>query len=165
MAGDSDQKGKLTGRHVLLMVIAFFGVMIIANVIFIRAAITTYPGVTEEKSYAQGVNYNETLAMRAAQAELGWTAEVVEVVRDGETGRIVIRMAKDRTALTNLTVVGVLKRPASDDLDQPLAFNALGEGLYKAQVPAFAPGAWDMALRAENSLGEALDVEARIIAP
>ena len=159
------EKGKLTGRHVLIMVIAFFGVMLAANVIFIRAAVTTYPGVTEDKSYIHGVKYNDTLAERAAQAELGWAAEVTEVTREGEAGRIVIRMAKDHTALTSLSIEGALKRPASADADQPLAFKPLGEGLYGAEVAAFAPGVWDMTLRAENSLGEALDVEARIIAP
>ncbi|WP_375206403.1 FixH family protein [Hyphococcus sp.] len=161
----SEEKGKLTGRHVLIMVLAFFGVMIAANVIFIRAAVESFPGVAEDKSYLEGLKYNDTLAERAAQAELGWTAEVAEVARDGEKGRIVVRLAKDETALSSLAVDGVLKRPASADADQPLAFKALGEGLYEADVVVFAPGAWDMALRAENSLGETLDVEARIIAP
>ncbi len=165
MTETDNAKGKLTGRHVLIMVVAFFGVMIAANVIFIRAAVTTFPGVTEDKSYIQGLNYNDTLAERAAQAELGWAAEVAEVARDGGEGRIVMRMAKGDAALSNLALTGVLKRPASDADDQSLAFIALGGGLYEAKVPAFAPGAWDMALRAESNLGETFDVEARIIAP
>lgn len=165
MADHDSVKGKLTGRHVLLMVVAFFGVMLIANVIFIRAAVRTFPGVSEEKSYFQGLHYNDTLAERAAQSRLGWTAEVAEVVREGETGRIVIRMAKDETALTSLAFSGVLKRPVHSDDDQTLAFNSLGGGLYQAEVDTFGAGAWDMALRAENSLGETLDIEARIIAP
>ncbi len=165
MSGEDHVKGKLTGRHVLLMVIAFFGVMLVANVIFIRAAVTTFPGVSEEKSYFQGIHYNDTLAERDAQSRLGWAAEVMEVARDGEGGRIVIRMVKDDAALTNLALTGVLKRPAHSTEDQDLAFNPLGEGLYEAEVAAFGPGAWDMALRAENSLGETLDAEARIIAP
>ncbi len=165
MTARDEAKGKLTGRHVLIMVLAFFGVMIAANVIFIRAAVTTFPGVTEDKSYLQGLNYNDTLAERAAQAELGWTAEIAEVEQSGGEGRIVVRMAKGDAALSNLALTGILKRPASDDADQALAFKALSGGLYEAEVEAFAPGAWDMTLRAENILGEAFDVEARIIAP
>ena len=158
-------KGKLTGRHVLIMIVAFFGVMIAANVIFIRAALDTFPGVSEKKSYFQGLHYNDTLAERALQAELGWGAEVTEVVREGDAGRIVVRMSKDETVLADLDLEGVLTRPVDDDDDQPLAFKSLGEGLYEADVADFAPGAWDMALRAENSRGEAIDVKARIIAP
>ena len=160
-----EEKGKLTGRHVLIMVLAFFGVMIAANVIFIRAAVCTFPGVAEDHSYLQGLKYNDTLVERAAQAELGWSAEVAEVAREGDAGRIVVRLAKGDAALSGLAVDGVLKRPASDDADQALAFKALGGGLYAAEVVAFAPGAWDMDLRAENSLGDAFDIEARIIAP
>ncbi len=165
MSKAGNEKGKLTGRHVLIMVIAFFGVMLVANVIFIRAAVNTFPGVSEEKSYFQGLHYNDTLAERAAQSQLGWAAEVMEVARNGEGGRIVIRMVKDDTALTSLVLTGVLKRPAHSTEDQALAFNPLGEGLYEAEVAAFGPGAWDMVLRAENNLGETLDAEARIIAP
>ena len=69
------------------------------------------------------------------------------------------------TALTSLALTGVLKRPAHSDDDQSLAFNSLGEGLYEAEVAAFGAGAWDIALRAENGLGETFDIEARIIAP
>ena len=165
MADHDNTKGKLTGRHVLLMVVAFFGVMLVANVIFIRAAVRTFPGVSEEKSYFQGLHYNDALAERAVQSRLGWTAEVTEVVREGETGHIIIHMTKDETALTSLALTGVLKRPAHSDDDQSLAFNSLGEGLYEAEVAAFGAGAWDIALRAENGLGETFDIEARIIAP
>ena len=38
MAKRDDAKGKLTGRHVLFIVLAFFGVMIFANVVFIRVS-------------------------------------------------------------------------------------------------------------------------------
>ncbi len=160
-----NEKGMLTGRHVLLMVIAFFGVMIFANVIFIRAAVRTFPGVSEEKSYLQGLHYNDTIAQRAAQSQLGWNVEIVEVERDAETGIIALRLSKDETALSGLSVAGVLKRPATAAADQPLSFIAQGDGVYAAEVGAFAPGVWDLALRIEGSSGEALDVDARITAP
>ncbi len=165
MAKRDDAKGKLTGRHVLFIVLAFFGVMIFANVVFIRAAIETFPGVTEKKSYIQGLHYNEALEQRAAQAQLGWNAEITGVTRDSETGRISVRMMKGETALTGLSVTGLLKRPAHRGADQPLIFVSSAEGVYEADVGAFAPGVWDLALRAESRAGEALDVDARIIAP
>ena len=158
-------KGKLTGRHVLLMVVAFFGVMIFANVIFIRAAVRTFPGVSEDKSYLQGLHYNDTIAQRAEQSQLGWRVEIVQVERDAEAGKIALRLSKDKTPLSELSVVGVLKRPTTAAADQPLRFVAQGGGVYEAEVGAFAPGVWDLALRIEGQSGEALDVEARITAP
>lgn len=159
------EKGELNGRHVLAMVVAFFSVMIAANIIFIRAAVTTFPGVSEDKSYILGVHFNDALAERTVQAELGWTAEIREVMREGETGRILLLMTKEKTPLNNLSVTGVLKRPVHDSADQTLVFAALGGGLYMAEASAFSPGVWDLALRVENRLGDALDVDARVIAP
>lgn len=160
-----NEKGKLTGRHVLIMVVAFFGVMILANVIFIRAAVRTFPGVSEEKSYVQGLDYNETLKKRAEQSLLGWTAEIVRVERNADTGAIALRLTKNETALAGLNVTGVLKRPATDDADQSLIFVAQTDGIYKADIGAFAPGVWDLALRIEDIDNQSLDVSARITAP
>ena len=159
------EKGKLTGRHVLFMVLAFFGVMIVANVIFIRAAINTFPGVSEEKSYVQGLHYNDAIEQRSKQALLGWSAEIVEVSRTNESGKIVVRMTKDNTALTGLSLTGVLKRPTHDDADQPLTFVSNAEGLYEAEFGTFSSGVWDLVLQATGNAGETLDVDARIIAP
>ncbi|MEZ5891710.1 MAG: FixH family protein [Parvularculaceae bacterium] len=158
------EKGKLTGWHVLAMLVAFFGVMIVANVTFITAAIESFPGVTDEHAYDKGLKYNETLSERAEQAELGWRAEVLEVSRDGAAGVITLRIASETGPLKGLRVAGTLKRPASGKEDQTLAFEYAGEGLYEAKVDAFAPGAWDLTARAEGSAGETFDIAARIIA-
>jgi nitrogen fixation protein FixH len=160
------EKGKLTGRHVLIMVLAFFGVMIAANVIFISAAVKSFPGVAEEKSYFQGLHYNDTLAERTAQSLLGWRAEVSEVTRDGAAGAIVVRMTNaNGAALSGLVLTGALKRPTHSTEDQALAFDYLGDGAYRAEIKAFAAGAWDLTARAENSDGDAFDIDARIVAP
>ena len=159
------KKGELTGRHVLFMVIAFFGVMMVVNFIFVRAALKTFPGVAEDKSYAQGLRYNETLAEREAQLALGWQAEITGISRDGERGIIVLQMMHDASPLSDLSVSGVLKRPAQDNDDQALTFKAAGEGVYEAYIPVFAQGVWDLTARAENPSGEGIDFEARIIAP
>ena len=49
----------LKGWHVLLMLVGFFGFMFVVNGIFLWAAITSFPGEDEQKSYMQGLHYNE----------------------------------------------------------------------------------------------------------
>ncbi len=160
-----EKTGTLTGKHVLLIIIIFFGVMIFANVMFIRAAVTSFPGVSEEHSYLQGLHYNDKLAARAAQAELGWRASVNAVEREAGMGRIVLAFETNGAPLSGLTVSGVVKRPVHDDEDLVVVFNETGGGLYEAQVDDFAAGAWDLSVRAENNLGDMFDMDARIIAP
>ena len=56
---------ELKGWHVLLILMAFFGVMFSVNGVFLYHAITSFPGEDVKKSYVQGLNYNDTLAVRA----------------------------------------------------------------------------------------------------
>ena len=158
-------KGKLTGTHVLIMIIAFFGVLIAVNAIFVSAALKTYPGVSEKKSYFQGLKYNDTLAERAAQAELGWRVSVTTVDRTGAQGRVVIAFSDAEKPISRLAVTGFVKRPVHDGDDQALVFEESAAGVYEAQIAAFAPGLWDLTVRAENDKGDVFDADARIIAP
>ena len=59
----------LTGRGVLIWLAGFFGVMIVANGIFLYFAITTFSGLDDASSYRAGRNYSGELAAAAAQAE------------------------------------------------------------------------------------------------
>lgn len=161
-----EEQGKLTGRHVLLMVIAFFGVMIIANVFFISAAVNSFPGVTDDQAYQKGLDYNQQIAARAEQAAIGWRAEVREVTREGEDGVIAIHITNAAgQALSGLAVEGSLERPTNRQGDQRVTFKYAGGGLYIAEAAAFAPGAWVLTAQAKNDDGDAFDIEARIIAP
>ncbi len=65
----------LRGIHVLWGILAFFGFMIAIQTIFVVQAVRTFPGEEVEKSYLQGLDYNRTLERRAAQRDLGWTAQ------------------------------------------------------------------------------------------
>ncbi|MEO1136165.1 MAG: FixH family protein [Pseudomonadota bacterium] len=160
------EQGKLTGKHVLLMVIAFFGVIIIANFFFISAAVNSFPGVTDDQAYQRGLEYNQQIAAREEQAALGWRAAVNEVTRKGENGIIVMRITNAAgQALSDLSIEGSLERPTNRKGDQPVVFNYAGGGLYKAEIVAFAPGAWVLTAQARNSRGDAFDIEARVIAP
>lgn len=157
------QTAKITGWHVLGAMVAFFGTIIVANAIFITAAVRSFPGESQKKSYVQGLRYNDVLAERAAQEALGWRAEVVLAERRRTGGEIALRLyGEDGRALENLSVSGELNRPAHDHEDRALRFEDWG-GVYRASVEALAPGAWDLRARAENAAGDVFDIHSRII--
>lgn len=153
-----DQK-KLTGRHVLLMLIGFFGVMLIANVAFVTVAVRSFPGESQKKSYLQGLHYNQTLAERAVQKALGWRAEITRVEND----LIEVRLFAGGNALTDLTVTGELRRPASAGSDHALAFHEISPGVYRATPALLTSGAWDIEGLAKNARGQEFDFRARVI--
>lgn len=160
-AKSAPNPGELTGRHVLMMVIAFFGVIIAANVFFITQAVRTFPGEDVRRSYVQGLNYNETLADREAQAALGWRA-AASLSRDAAGAAVeIILIDRDGLPVDGATLEGSLRRPLEARDDQTLAFVGLGEGRYRAAVGSLAEGQWALRARAVRGAHH-FDVEARL---
>jgi nitrogen fixation protein FixH len=77
----------LRAVHVAWMAGAFCAGLFALNGYFLVAAIRSFPGEVAPKSYLQGLEYNATLARRAAQRELGWSMQA-----GLQDGRIVVRV-------------------------------------------------------------------------
>lgn len=130
----------LKGWHVLLMMLGFFGVMFAVNGVFLYHAITSFPGEDIKKSYLQGLNYNDTLAERAAYADLGWSAEAG--LRGDE---LVFRLHDaEGVALSNYAVIGELRRNATRAADQAIVFHARANGEYTFEVNRLEAGQWSL---------------------
>ena len=152
---EDDGGFRLTGWHVLAMLCGFFAVIFTVNFIFVSKAVSTFPGEDVRKSYVQGINYNDALAARAAQAELGWQAEM-GVLGTGDTRQLVVRLLDDQGAgLSSLDVVVTARRLATDDADTVLTLTPLGDGEYAADASGLGAGVWDMRLETFRSGEEA----------
>lgn len=116
---------QLTGRHVLLMVVAFFGVLILVNGIFISQAVGTFRGEDVERSYRQGLDYNDTLVARREQAALGWRAQVQQNDVTGQADLRDIRVwltDENGAALSLDHLDGYLRHPVDRALDIAVTF-------------------------------------------
>jgi nitrogen fixation protein FixH len=134
---------EVKGWHVLMVLMGFFGVTIGVNAYFVTVALQSAPGEYQKKSYLQGLRYNEVIAARAAQAELGWTAALETRTRPDGVFEIAVAI-KDRAGqpLNALTLGGMLRRPAKSDEDRDLAFVNAGDGVYVARIDGVAKGQW-----------------------
>ena len=140
---------KLTGYHVLFMLLAFFGVMIVVNVIFTVFAVKSFPGEQVEKSYVQGLNYNQTLEARERQAELGWTSQIgVEDDATGEPRLIVIWEDASGNGITQMNVKAVMTRPASETGQIEHELQANGPGRYELALGTLEAGMWNIEITA-----------------
>lgn len=156
---------RVTGRFVLFALIGFFLCIFAANAIFISLAVKSFPGEQVEKSYLQGLNYNDTLAARRAQESLGWKASIA-VARKGEDARIELTF-RDRanTPLADLEVTGALARPADNNDDRALVFSPHGAGVYAANISALPEGVWRFEALAKDADGAAnstMNIETKI---
>jgi len=133
----------LRGWHVLLMILAFFGVTIGVNATFITLALNTHPGEDVPRSYVQGLNYNETLDRRRAQDAIGWSARVNLVEGD-------LLVAIDDAAgapVPGLALSGTLVHPADTSRDCPLDFAESRPGIYGVTLPCGGEGEWRLEVR------------------
>ena len=61
---------ELTGRHVLAITVGAFAVIIGVNLLLAVKAVSTFPGLEVENSFAASQGFNDR---KAAQEALGWT--------------------------------------------------------------------------------------------
>lgn len=155
----ASEKGRITGWHVLIAVVLFFGTVIGVDTLFIVKAYGTFSGEVASNPYEAGLAFNRTLAQRRREAALGWSAGVA--TPDGQT---VVVTIKDRAGqpLDHLSVTGVLERPATETGRQVLNFRPIGQGRYEASTRL--EGAWDLRGTARNS-GDMIEIETRLVTP
>ena len=137
MGPNSDTGKKLTGRHVLLMLVAFFGVIIAVNAYFMFSAVTSFRGEDVKGSYRQGLEYNQTIDARGTQADLGWTARVNMVDTDGAPQTLIVKLEDaNGRGLDDLDISATLNHRIDTDQDQILTFTHTGRGRYVVDIAA-----------------------------
>jgi len=154
---------RITGRHVLFGMIGFFLLIIAVNAVFITLAVRSFPGEQEEKSYLQGLNFNDRLEAREAQEALGWTVAIDKAERD-RAGAIIELVFKDKTEapIYDLDIDGALLQPTDNDRDQTLVFSPAGAGRYTAYAENVTPGAWTLNARAVGNSNETFELSTKL---
>jgi len=134
---DMDRR-QLKGWHVLFCLFVFFGVMGLVNSIFVYHAVTSFPGEHVRKSYRQGLTYNQTLARRAAQQDLGWTAEA-----GLKADHLVFRLFDQQGRhMQTHDVAATIQHRATDRADHVLKLFPDDQGGYVASVQGLGSGQW-----------------------
>ena len=146
----------IRGKHVLMAMLAFFGTIIVVNLIFVYFALNTWTGITTENAYQEGLQYNETLAARDAQRSLGWQAEVATtLLADGSEQLTVDLRDQQGRSLSGLSVSGALRRPTHEGFDQTVVLAEEVEGRYITPLSLPLRGNWDLSLTAVPTAGGA----------
>src|SRR5215468_1383682 len=102
----------LTGRMVLVMLLAFFGVVIGVNVTMMRLAISTLPGTEVDSAYSASIGYEKEILAAQDQAARDWRVDAhVARNRDGvATLEVEARDAKGEP-VSGLAFQSRLERP------------------------------------------------------
>jgi nitrogen fixation protein FixH len=118
---------ELTGRHVLLITVSAFAVIIAVNLTLAWQAVATFPGLEVKNSYVASQGFN---TRKAAQEALGWT--VVPTYLDG---RIDLAFTdRDGLPVRVASLEVLVGRTTTTDRDAWPAFTLMGD-VYSAPLP------------------------------
>ncbi len=136
--GGSSQHG-LQGRHVLAIILGFFGSIFSVNGYFIVRALTTHSGVVAEEPYRKGLGYNQRIAANDRQTALNWRADL-DIKATG-TITLTLHDAADQP-IGNQHVAVTLGRPTTRAFDRTLALTETAPGIYAGTTRELAAGTW-----------------------
>ena len=165
--GRSWISGPLTGRQVLLGLIAFFGIVFAANISMAVLAIGTFDGTEAESAYRAGQAYNHVLEQQQQQVERGWTASLstrsAQIDGRRKLHLSVVMADKQNVPLDDLEITALLRRPTVAGMDQTAPLSQTARGTYEAELMLPAPGNWEVRLDAVDRAGTPFKAQTRIV--
>ena len=135
----------LTGRMVLFILLAFFGLVIAVNLVMVREAISTFGGVDTPSSYQAGLDFKAEEQAIVAQDALHWRVDVR--LTPGDRGEKISLTALDANgkALSGYTVTARFAHPADERRDVTVALQESSPGTYTG-LGVVDPGQWTLDL-------------------
>jgi nitrogen fixation protein FixH len=142
----------ITGRTVLFMMVAFFGVVIGVNLIMMRLAIRTLPGTEVDSAYSASLAYGKEIVAARDQNVRNWKVDA-HVERSGQGGATLQIEARDNNGrpMSGLKFQGRFERPTNRRADLPVILAEVGIGIYRGSAVAIAPGQWDLVLEGTSA--------------
>jgi nitrogen fixation protein FixH len=136
---------EVTGRTVLVCLVAFFAVVAGVNAVMIRAAVSTFGGVETENAYQTGRAFAREIAAVAAQDALHWQVNArVSAQAEATRVEVVAHDAADRP-LAGLQATAWLVHPTDRRADQVVSLSEDAPGRFLGRSAPLA-GQWTLVI-------------------
>lgn len=120
---------EFTGRHMLAIMIAFFGTIITVNLTMAMVAGSSWTGFVVKNSYIASQEFNRKAEEGRAQAALGWKSSLTI-----GSGEIRYRLTDASGAVVTPGAVTItFRRPAYDAEDNVLTLERQADGTYASK--------------------------------
>lgn len=128
-----------TGRHITLILVTFFGIVIAVNVTMAYFASSTFGGLVVDNSYVASQKFNGWLEKARTEKALGWSLEATRAPDH--------HVAVTLMGVANARVTAQVRHPLGRAPERALTFRALGDGRYES-TEALPAGRWIVHLTA-----------------
>jgi nitrogen fixation protein FixH len=135
---------EFTGKHMLIIMLSFFGVVIGVNLVMAWFANASWSGLIVSNGYVASQSFNSDLQHIRAQQSLGWA---VSLSHDAAGLRFSVK-DKRGNSVNGLSVAGSVQRTVTNRDDIKLDFAETAPGQYSAPA-AMAPGLWEAVIQAQ----------------
>ena len=132
-------KGKLTGRHVAMIFVGFFGTIFAVNGFMAYMAVGTFPGLEARNGFAESQTFE---ARRDAQEALGW--DVAASVQEGVLAIVFTDSSGAPVEVASMEAIVGKATSVSHDMTPRFAYR---EGTFSAPLD-LGPGNWNIRLTA-----------------
>ncbi|MDR3473157.1 MAG: FixH family protein [Devosia sp.] len=137
---------QFTGWHFLILIVAFFAVIIGVNVYMAVEAERTWTGVVVDDSYASGQDFNERVKLVREQDALGWHERLTYAA-----GTLTLQvLGRDDRPLPFAGVSVALSRPLGDSEDRTVVLTRAADGSFTAAV-GLRQGTWNAVVTATDT--------------
>lgn len=137
--------GRMTGRKLFFIILGFFGVITVVNMIMMTFAISTFGGLVVPNTYVASQRFNQDVAAAAEGPIGGWSFGVETDAR----GVIVTMLdAEGRPARGVDAASATVGRRTHGREDRAVALTRVAPGVYRADG-VLSPGAWRLELVVE----------------
>jgi nitrogen fixation protein FixH len=151
MTTSSSTARPITGRFVLIAVVAFFAVVISVNIVMMRLAIATLPGTEVDSAYSASLAYQKEIQAAHQQNTRDWKVDAhIERQPDGTARLSLEAKTQDGAPLAGLSVFGRLERPTDRRADQVFEIMEGGGGSYRGAAHGVAAGQWELVIEADR---------------
>ena len=140
----------LTGRMVLLCLLAFFGTVVGVNMLMMKFAIDTLSGTEVDSAYRASLAYGSEISAARDQDQRNWKVDA-HVERRADGAATVRLDARDSNGapLSGLKFSGRLERPTDKRIDRAVELAESGIGIYRGSAVDVLPGQWDLVIEGE----------------
>lgn len=139
---------EFTGRHMIGVLVLFFGTIITVNLFLAYSANSTWTGLVVKNTYVESQKFNQRTETFKKQAAMGWQYDVTYA--DGQFS--VSLLDSFSAPIKNAIVVADIGRPVQEGEDQILQL-AETNGQYSVDAE-LAPGLWRARIKVIGPLGE-----------
>lgn len=149
---------EFTGRHMLMVMLAFFGVIITANMTLVWFASGSWSGLVAKNGYVESINFKDKQAAVERQRLIGWKSKLR--VEGGHLAFSIKGAAGKPVA--GLVISAKVGRPVTEISDVKISFSEANPGEYIARAPKES-GQWLVDIQATGTNNQSYRKKYRIV--